>query len=276
MNPMDLAKAIEEYSAFVVILAIFCLVTTFLIKRNTKNLEDLQERSIKENEEYRKHFSELIDKLMDTLLDENTNVSVNCPKKNSCYSSSCSSQGFTSIGIHREEDLFGKFVKLRDALKINCLTTMNSVNASRIAIYLFHNGMYSTHGISFFKMSCICEKVVVGSGIRERTIEHSNIPLNLFDNMINELIVNGEYIIKNSEDLRSNHSILISSPKIKYAHAVSIYDSNNNILGFILIEMKCEYDEDYVLDETAQLKTLVSQVTPILTYSNYIDTTLNK
>lgn len=176
---------------------------------------------------------------------------------------------------HLDKDLFNTFVKLRNSIKENCAVTMTSIKASRLAIYLFHNGTHSTHGINFFKMSCICEKVAIGSGVRERLIEHSNIPINLFDDMIDKLITNGRYLIMNDENLgSSSHKIFISSNKIKYAQTVAIFDINNNILGFVVSEMEHNYVRETALAEKEKLELLTSQLVPILAYSEYVNTTI--
>lgn len=170
-----------------------------------------------------------------------------------------------------EKALFGTFLKLRGAIKENCVSAMNKINAARLAIYLLHNGVYSTHGINFFKMSCICEKVAVGSGVRERMIEHTNIPINLFDEMIDKIITNNRYIIMNNDAVQStNHKIFISSDKIKYAQLIAIYDVNNNMLGFVLAEMDHSYTKDSADKEKECLDELVKQLVPVLSYSDYI------
>lgn len=176
---------------------------------------------------------------------------------------------------HLEKNLFNTFIKLRSSIKENCASTMNIIKASRLAIYLFHNGTCSTHGISFFKMSCICEKVAIGSGVRERLIDHSNIPINLFDTMIDKLITNGRYLVMNDENLEmSSHKMFISSQKINYTQCVAIFDINNNILGFVLAEMEHSYNRETALQEKDKLDVLVSQLVPILSYSEYVNTTI--
>lgn len=170
-----------------------------------------------------------------------------------------------------EKELFNTFLKLRGAIKENCDITMNKVGAARLAIYLLHNGTYSTHGISFFKMSCICEKVAVGSGVRERMIEHTSIPINLLDNMIDTLIENNRYIIMNDDTLEnSNHKIFVSSSKINYTQLIAIYDINNNMLGFVAAEMDKTYSKDSADIEKEYLNELVRQLTPVLSYSDYV------
>lgn len=178
-------------------------------------------------------------------------------------------------GTTKENDVAGKnlmsiFIKLREAIKENCISTMNKIGAARIAIYLFHNGIHSTHGIDFFKMSCICEKVAIGSGIRERMMEHTNIPINLFDDMIDKLINNNRYIIINNEVTQeTNTKIFISADKINYTQLVSIYDINNNLLGFVAVEMDKHFSKDDADREKEILDELVKQLVPVLSYSDY-------
>lgn len=178
---------------------------------------------------------------------------------------------------HTNKNLANTFIKLREALLHNCMDTMQEINASRIAIYLFHNGTRSTHGLDFFKMSCICEEIKPGSGIREKLIEHSNIQINLFDNMIDKLITNGKYIIMNDEEQQlSGHRMFLSSKAVRYTQLVAIFDSGNNILGFVCAEMTHEYNRETVIKEKQDLDALIVQIVPVLSYSEYIDTTIDE
>lgn len=168
------------------------------------------------------------------------------------------------------KNLINIFVKLKEAIKENCIGAMNQIDAARIAIYLFHNGVRSTHGISFFKMSCICEKVAVGRGIRERMMEHTNIPINLFDEMIDNLTTYDRYIIMNNEEIQeANQKIFISADKINYTQLIALYDINNNMLGFIAVEMDRPYSKDEADREKEILDALVKQLVPVLSYSDY-------
>ena len=174
-----------------------------------------------------------------------------------------------------EIDLLSKtFVKLRNSIKDSCSKAMIQTKAVRLAIYLFHNGSVSTHGINFFKMSCICEKVAIGSGVHERAIDHNSMPINLFDDMIDELINHNKYIIMNDESIEqtTSHKMFISSPKVMYSQALPIFDLENNILGFVLIEMDHEYERDRALKEAEYIDELVKQLIPILSYSDYSKT----
>lgn len=172
---------------------------------------------------------------------------------------------------NNSESLVNTFIRIRSAIKENCILTMNDIKAGRLAIYLFHNGTRSTHGIDFLKISCICEKIAIGSGIRERIMEHTNIPINLFDEMIEKMIECDRYIIINNDELdKTNHRVFVSSEKVAYAQLVSIYDINNNILGFIAAEMTHSYSKDAADKEKESLDELVKQLVPILSYSEYV------
>lgn len=169
-----------------------------------------------------------------------------------------------------KKDLMITFVKLRTAIKETCVTAMNEIGAARLAIYLFHNGTHSTHGVQFFKMSCICEKVAIGSGVKERMIEHTNIPINLFDDMIEKLNSYNRYIIMNDKDVHdTDHKLFISADKISYVQLVTIYDINNNMLGFVAAEMDTAYSKDTADTEKKVLNDLAKQLTPVLSYSDY-------
>ncbi len=231
-----------------------------IIKMDKQNVEKLDEATKEETKKLRNHIVDMEERFakeIHELAKQQEKNMLNAKKK--------------------DRDLFNTFVKLRNSIKENCMIAMRDTKACRLAVYLLHNGNSSTHGVKFFKMSCICEKVAIGSGIREQSIEHSNIPINLFDDMIDKLIDNGRYIIMNEEEINNtNHRIFISASKIKYAQAVAIFDLNNNILGFVLAEMDHMYDRDLALKEKEKIDILVNQLVPILSYSEYVNTAIEQ
>ena len=144
----------------------------FLMYHNKKTLQDLKVSINNDYAIYKDALQEQNDALTKQLLKQISDSNSDAAKD----------------GIEKSKNLMNIFVKLREATRENCVNTMNQIGAARIALYLFHNGTHSTHGINFIKMSCICEKVAIGSGIRERMMEHTNIPINLFDDMIDKLL----------------------------------------------------------------------------------------
>ena len=169
-------------------------------------------------------------------------------------------------------ELLNTFSRLRTIIKDDLYNTMNNTDSCRTALYLLHNGQRSTTGISFIKVSCVGERTLVGSGIKEQIINHSNMPINIFDNMLVKLMENGRYVIMNDEEtMQSARSQFISAPKVMYSQAVSIFDSNNNILGFILSEYDHSYNKPTADDEYKAIRKLTVKISPILAFSDYIN-----
>ena len=250
----ETASAIDKYGPYAVILAVVLVLFYFIIRSNNKALRKFEDKMLETSEAYRESIAEQNNTLIEQLLNTANNVN-----------------------IDHQKQLFDTFIKLRTAIKDSCKSTMMDLKADRLAIYLFHNGSHSTHGINFFKMSCICESIVIGSGIRERSTEHSNIPINLLDDMVEELIVNGRYNIINDSTIdNTNRKIFKSNSNIKYSKCVSIFDENNNIMGFALADFEHELDPETDKKEFKIMKAFTKQICPILSYSNYIDININK
>lgn len=253
-DPLNIARAISDYGPYAVILAFVLALFLYCIYNINRMYKKFQEQSLKNSEEYQNGMVEIANKMVDRMLDIDK-------KKNT----------------KSEPDLMKVFVKLKESMYDYCKDCMDNINADRLAIYLFHNGTHSTHGVKFFKVSCICENVRIGSGIREHSIEHSNIPLNLFDEMIDKLLKDGEYIIINDDTLKNKNSrIFISCDKIQYAIAEAIFDKNNVILGFVIIESSKNYNNTVVQQQRDGLNKLVYQLSPLLIYGDYIDINIEK
>ena len=176
---------------------------------------------------------------------------------------------------YTQQELLNTFSRLRDLIKGDLSDVIKTTKACRVALYLFHNGTKSTQGISFVKVSCIGEKIIVGSGIKERIIDHSALPINLFDDMINKLIENGKYIIINDSDVaQTNKAKFISNYRIRYVILTCLYDNNNNILGFVLGEFDHAYNKAISDKETEELKIFATKISPLLSFSEYAEVTL--
>lgn len=250
---LDAQNLILPLILLVAICTLLTLITVIIVFFNRKSMEKFSTSINNNYTNYKNELKEQNDTLVKQLLQQ------------------VSGQDNTKDNNSNGKSLMNVFIKLRESIKENCVNTMNQIGAARIAIYLFHNGVHSTHGIDFFKMSCMCEKVTIGSGIRERMIEHTNIPINLFDEMIEKLLHNNRYIIMNNEEIQdNNHKIFISADKIRYTQLVTIYDINNNMLGFVAVEMDRPFSKDEADKEKEILDSLVKQLVPVLSYSDYM------
>ena len=176
-----------------------------------------------------------------------------------------------------QEHLLQVFKKIQTILSDDLYRTMMKTNACRIAVYLFHNGTKTPTGFNFVKISCIGDKCQIGSGIKERILSHSNMPINLFDDMYDKLIDNGYYIIirdANSGIMDTAKSEFLSAPKIQYSQAVCIYDFNNTTLGFILAEFEHAWDADTANTERERIVAFCKRLSPIFSYNDYANLTL--
>lgn len=246
----------DDKTSFILLILLFFLVSIFIttavvlivickkLLSNNKDKEDSLQKCIKS-------VNSLISNLLTTNNDDTSD---------------------NNIKEESDKGLMNILMKLGGAIRENCVLAMNQIHATRLAVYLFHNGTKSSHGINFFKASCICEKVAIGSGVKERMIDHNNIPINLFDDMIYKLNSYNRYIIINDEKLaNSAHKIFVSADKIDYVQLISIYDNDNNMLGFIAAEMDKSYTKDAADAEKKVLDELAKQLTPVLSFSEYMD-----
>lgn len=248
-NQVDnLAGSINKYGASAVILGVFIVLVILLVIGMNNSNKKMIERLVDSNQSYydtiQKQNAELMQKLMDS-------------EKNS--------------KSYDEKDLASIFIKLNSILKIECRKVQTKLNADSLCIYVLHNGTVATHGLPFFKMSCICEWIRKGSGISSRLREHTGLPLTLFDKLICGLFNNGEYIIDSANIDESNLNMFITGPKVLNCFCSAIYDNENKIMGFIA----AEFSYDIQCDETTlkkvkeQLWDLAALVKPVLDYSEF-------
>ena len=174
------------------------------------------------------------------------------------------------------KSLFDLFYKIKKITSNDLYENMVNIKACRLAIYLFHNGTKTPHGINFLKMSCIGDRTLIGSGVKEKIISHSSLAVNLFDKMINDLFDSGRsLIIRNDPNIEDSFSSeFLSAEKIQYSQAVCIYDHDNNILGFLLAEFDHLYNKSVSDEEYGVLKDYANKLIPIFSLTNYTALTM--
>ena len=252
----DMAKSIYDYGPFAVILGVVLSIFLIIVKNMNDTLKRFTQQAMKNDEQYK----EMILNQNKTMIEQLSNTKKEIIEH--------------QANISPQADLQETFNKLNSSIKDYCKECMDDIKAQRLGIYLFHDGTYSLNGIHFFKMSCICEKVVIGSGVRERAIEHSSIPINLFDSMIEGLMINGRYTMKRPSDDELNVynvKIFFSSSKTSFIHIEAIYDTDNNIIGFVLAENMQEPNDELLEIQHKNIKDLIKKITPVLSFSNFAD-----
>lgn len=168
------------------------------------------------------------------------------------------------------KDIVGAYIDVSMTLKDASRSCLNKIKASRIAIYVFHNGNTSMCGLPFFKFSCIHEWTNNGNGtIRGRY--HDNIPLQYFNDFIEDLWKNGEYKTTNIEEaIKSDPSLeeFTAYSHVKALYIVGVYDENDKLTGFIIAEFTNDEDfdtnEERLKEITDGLKEMNMKISPVI------------
>lgn len=179
-----------------------------------------------------------------------------------------SNQNFVKNDYHK--DIVGAYIDVSMTFKDASRRCLNEINASRIGIYVFHNGNTSICGLPFFKFSCIHEWTSNGLGT-VRGKYHTDIPLQYFNDFIEDLWSNGYYKTTDIEkSIAINPSLeeFVAYSNVKALYIIGINDSNNKLVGFIIAEF--DHDEDFDInasrdkDIRASLDEMSNKISPII------------
>ena len=121
---------IHTYGASAVIIAVFLIIVLSIIGYTLHNNQKTNNKIIKQQQE-----------LVDMLLKNKEEMEEHTNEK----------QANT-----KESNLVQVFLNINSSLKDVLKDLSDDIGTSRISIYVFHNGVYSSHGLPFFKISCIC------------------------------------------------------------------------------------------------------------------------
>ena len=244
---------IHTYGASAVIIAVFLIIVLSIIGYTLHNNQKTNNQIIKQQQE-------LVDMLLKNKeeMEEHTNGKSNT----------------------KESNLVQVFLNINSSLKDVLKDLSDDIGTSRISIYVFHNGVYSSHGLPFFKISCICEIVEKNCGVVKNIKSHSGLPLQMFDNSISYIYKNGKMSICDvnidTDELVHDSPVLsgmLKSNNIRSASAIAVYDHDNNILGIILAEFTDKHDKEFLSSVEDKLITKAPALSPILEYSGIYNTT---
>ena len=173
-----------------------------------------------------------------------------------------------------EPNLVKQFLNINSSIKGILRDIYDDFNASRTAVYVFHNGVYSSHGLPFFKISCICEIVRKNSGVMKNIDAHNSMPLQMFDNSISYLSKHGHMIVEDADDDENenvkNSPVLcgmLKSNNIKSAVGIALYDKEDNILGILIVEFNEKKNLEYLEGVEKELIEKSPSLSPILEYN---------
>lgn len=111
------------------------------------------------------------------------------------------------------------------------------LNADRVQIYDFHNGIHYANGRSAIKISCTYE--ICRYGIKSYQNQLAGIPISCLPNFISSLLSDGEFICKDIESLKETNPATYTFKKnmqISSFYDVVFHNEEGEIVGFIAIQ----------------------------------------
>lgn len=252
-----IAEIIHEYGPYITILSvfivIFIIIVFFMISFSNKVIKASLEEKLNLLNSQSKQNERLIDYITDDDKDNDKNELEEKKDK---------------------RDLVGTYIDINLILKDAVRTASNELGAERIAIYVFHNGNKSIHGLPFFKISCINEWSKNGSVAMKtkayRSITHHSMPLYIISEIVEDIYEYGEFYESDIKSKRINEDYLqayLEYSDIDSMYALVIKDSNDNIAGFVVAEFKENknfYDENIRKSVQIVLERTSNTVKPVV------------
>lgn len=238
-----LSETISKYGPFIVILAIFLIIFLVIVGYMIKSNGKFVDQMIDQYNDMSKNYIELSQRVV------------------------------TSVPVkdYNEEDIVEIFFKLNGIFKEECKKINEKTGSSRSAIYVFHNGTVSSHGLPFFKMTCVSEWISRGTGFQEQISNHTNLNLALFGSLVNELYRNGEFTISQDfcEEQQEPYNYAFMSEKAKTSLFTCVYSDSNKIMAFINTEFKDVLNDEDILNAKNIMKNSCAKIQPVLEFSSY-------
>jgi len=271
---IDISEAISKYGIAIVIMAVFFVIFMILIVimlySNTKMINQI----ISSKSANDKHDQDIINKFVDSALNgKGSDVIVNTLSRKLEENLKPIKQAIVNNDHEQDDyhkDLVGTYIDINMAFKDVSRAAMNELKCDRIAIYVFHNGNKSIHGLPFFKMSCIHEWTSQGTNTL-RGKSHMDIPLHLFNDFIENLYKSGFYKsedVEKSAEKDPSIKEFVEYSNIKSLYLVAIKDNDGVLAGFVAAEFaKVDaFEQDVQRDSyvRAIMDDMVYKVAPIV------------
>lgn len=246
------SELISTYGASTVILAVFLVVLLAMFGYILKNNQKTNNQLIKQQQE-------LVKKLME---------------KENETAKKAEEPIIQRPVVTKEPDIVQIFLDINSGIKSILKDISEELDTARAAVYVFHNGVYSSHGLPFFKISCVCEVIKKNCGVVKGINSQTGLPLQMFDNSISYMYKNGKISIGDTDD-ESNEFVhdspvligMLKSNNIKSAVSISIYDNDDNIVGIVLTEFTEVHDKEFMDNIQQKLIKKAPLLSPILEYS---------
>lgn len=259
----SLAELIHKIGPVAVILAVFLILFLVIVMTLLKGFMNNQKKLQEQNEQLTQIMITTFEN-QKKLRDEEDTAPI--PKKN-----------------YDERNMVGIFVELNRTFKMDCKQYAQALACDRIAIYVFHNGSHSSHGLPFFKTTCVSEWIKPGCGIPTHLMDSNAVPLTVFDDIIDRLYTYGQVIVRNTEtnfndilENPSNHAIkstsfFLGKDGAKVAIFAGTYDSFENMCAFVMVEYLTVINPEEVQTSLAIMRQFCTHIRPTLEFCNIGD-----
>lgn len=238
----DLAEAINRFGPIAVILAVLLLVFLAVILHFLRSGASTNNQLMNQQQQ-----------LINHLLEQTKKDDDSAEKRD-----------------YDEKNIVEIFYKLNSYLKSECRKFLTKTECDRIGIYVFHNGTVASHGLPFFKVSCICESIKRGSGISTHIADSTNLPLTIFDDIIEKLYTEGTVVVRNTVDgAFQSESFFLDKDKAATALFSVVYDNEDNTMAFVLGEYKAELSNEEINQDLEINRDLCARLKPVLEFSEY-------
>lgn len=243
----SIAQAIYEYGYVIVLMSIFFIIFLalflFMMRSNAKMVNQVISRQASSDDLDQQIITKFVENALDAQANKDKHEVEDLIKdfQQTLKPIEDAIRGINDAKEQEEsyhKDLVGSHIDVNIAFKDASRKTLNALNCNRIAIYVFHNGNKSMHGLPFFKMSCIHEWHVKGVNTL-RGKSHTDMPLHMFSDFIEDLWTSGVYKSENvekSSNTDESISEFVAFSNAKALYIVGIKDDNDVLTGFIVAE----------------------------------------
>ena len=234
----QVSKTINDYGMTVTIIAVFIMVFILLFLFYVYGTQKQIKRINQDNTEQQNQQNAITQQLLNSLLEKKMNEETS------------------------HKDIVKTYIDSNIIFKDSCREASSQLKADRVAIYVFHNGNASSHGFPFFKLSCIGEYVLYGTGLSAKGQTHTDLPLHLFFDIIEPLYRTGYYYNNTLDNDLLNE--FVSNGRVRLACLLSIKDDSGVVAGFSIAEFRDELEdidvENTVIPEMAKLNAKIKPV----------------
>lgn len=167
----------------------------------------------------------------------------------------------------KEKNIVNEFFKNNEPIEEALYEIKSKTNCDRAAVYVFHNGMVSTHGVPFVKTTCICEVIKKNSGVARKAMTQANMGLFGFDKSVRDVYTEGSIIITDHELIETKYPVifnLLDNSNIRAGVGISICDTQNNMVAIVVAEYRDKQEQEILNNTKIVLDEASKQISPIV------------